>query len=115
MYAAFRKLEAVLVAKVVLIHEIAHSVTHLGYLDDKDTIGKILAKQRNQEEKEHFAQLATWLYIDEISSTPLLRTFKQMSDDSPKEYKTWKNDVDGALESKQVQQKTTRAVFTKSS
>ena len=30
MYAAFRKLEAALVAKVVLIHEIAHSVTHLG-------------------------------------------------------------------------------------
>jgi hypothetical protein len=90
-YAAFRRLEAALVAKVVLIHEIAHSVTHLGYLSEKqwENFGKADTKT-----KEHFAQLATWLYIDLISSQPLLRTFKRMSDNSPPKYQTWKDVVD---------------------
>ena len=104
MYAAFSKLEAVQVANVVLIHEIAHSVTHLGLLGKRKIHWENFGQaSQNKEEKERFAQLATWLYIDEISSTPLRRTFEKMSDDSPEEYKTWKKVVDGARrKSKQV-------------
>jgi hypothetical protein len=103
-YAACTRLEATLAAKIVLIHEIAHSVTHLGCLDGKiwENFGKTAGKPDSLE--EHFAQVATWLYIDMINSKPLLRTFEQMLDNSPTKYKTWKEVVNAGPSVEDVRQ-----------
>lgn len=83
------------VAEIVMVHEIAHSVTHRGRFNGNDW--KSFTDKTKFWQKggpEHYAQLATWIYLK--SDRPeLVDSFKTMSEKCPEEYQTWKESVGG--------------------
>jgi len=81
-------LEPGLVAQVVLIHEIAHYVTHLGKGDD----GKIWKDFTSEAKgnKEGAAQAATWLYLRKHRKSDALYVFDCLTENAPAEYQGWK-------------------------
>ena len=75
------------VARIVLIHELAHSVSHLGRNQDRGRWdGFYLAES---EPKEHVAQVATCLFLLQGGCNAELAVFKEMSDHSPLKYRSW--------------------------
>jgi hypothetical protein len=90
-FARHSGLDQGLIRQVVLIHETAHSVTHLGNYEGK--IWEEFWAEKNSDQVEHYAQLATWLYIKKYGAPELMETFEAMSRQSPPKYRTWEESV----------------------
>ena len=77
-----------LIARIVLLHEIAHSVTHLGMNN-----GKIRRKwdfvKASSADIEEAAQALVYLFLVARRYEPELGVFEIMSKHSPPEYQTW--------------------------
>ena len=96
---AYVKCKKEIVERVVLIHEIAHSVTHLGL----NPIWKNF-KNATKEDVEGMAQSASFIYLRD-NDPAAVETFKIMSDDSPTEYRIWEKYQD------QTNEQFQRALF----
>jgi hypothetical protein len=66
------------VFEIVLIHEIAHSVTHLG-LYEGNHWEKFSTNNTPDGGPEHYAQIATWLVLKSHRTPTLLAAFERMS------------------------------------
>ena len=78
------------VQQVVLVHELAHYVTHRGmrgpkYWKDFPNAGRA--------HKEKLAQIATWLFLTKAGLETHLHAFWFMSQRSPQEYQSWEKFV----------------------
>jgi Zincin-like metallopeptidase len=89
-YARYAALEVTTVAEVVLVHEIAHSVTHLGLSEKLN--GKCWDDfwcSKCSDDVEKYAEFGSWLYLTS-SKSALIPTFERMQKDSPEKYRTWR-------------------------
>ena len=76
--------------EVIIVHEIAHAVTHLG----KDNYGKIWEHFSNAEteDKELFAQIYPLLYFKEKSGkSEALKTFRRLAEHQDARYNAWRS------------------------
>lgn len=76
------------VIKIVLIHELAHFVTHLGMLDSGAYWEKFC--EATSEKKEEFAQEATHLLLRVAGYGHLVHVFDSLSTHCPKKYQEWR-------------------------
>ena len=88
-YSQEHDLDPNLVTKVVLIHELAHYITHLG----NAPVGGIWKNFSNasQNDKEGTAQVATWLFLRKYGHNDEMTVFNKITSTAPPEYKKWKN------------------------
>jgi hypothetical protein len=78
------------VLTIVLIHELAHFVTHLGV---SDSANRWVAFENREliEAVEDIAQQATNLYLRVARYGPLVQVFESLSIYSPRPYQTWRD------------------------
>jgi len=84
------------VITIVLIHELAHFVTHRGKSDDCDSwaIFEETDSETQKESKtlmEDIAQQATHLYLRGARHGQLVHVFDSLSNYSPDRYRTWRD------------------------
>jgi hypothetical protein len=87
------------VVKVVLIHELAHFVTHLGTNSGACWEGFC---DEESEKKEDAAQESTHLLLRVAGYGHLVQVFDALSQLCPSKYNTWRNTWDGQLKSKET-------------
>ena len=75
--------------EVVIVHEIAHAVTHLG----KDSHGEIWEhfSYAETEDKELFAQIYPLLYLKDNSNSDDLEAFRKLANHQDARYNTWRS------------------------
>jgi hypothetical protein len=78
------------VLTIVVIHELAHFVTHLGK-SDSSKCWVAFGKPEPAETVEDIAQQATNLYLRVASYGQLVQVFDSLSEYCPKKYKTWRD------------------------
>jgi hypothetical protein len=85
------------VVTIVLIHELAHFVTHRGKSGDCESWAIFEANDSETEEEskkviEDMAQQATHLYLRVARYGRLVQVFDSLSNDSPDRYKAWRHE-----------------------
>lgn len=83
------EIDADLLTDVVLAHEIAHAVTHLGK-DAHDGVWKHFATALT-EDKELFAQIYPYLLFRETSQVEPAAVMDRLTDYQPPHYRAWKD------------------------
>jgi hypothetical protein len=80
--------------QIVLIHELAHLMTHRGFLEHEGASDQNWEKPPDNLTMHHLweytAQCATYAYLRKYSVKEALMAFATLSEQQPFEYKTWK-------------------------
>lgn len=78
------------VVTIVLIHELAHFVTHCGRSKDRDCWAEFFGEKSRTEDVEGKAQQATHLYLRTAKYGNLVQVFDRFSNHCPPDYRRWR-------------------------
>ena len=87
--AAAMNVDVEVLKEVVIVHEIAHAITHLG----KDNDGRIWEHFGNAEteDQELFAQIYPLLYFKESGNSEALEVFRKLAKHQDARYNSWRS------------------------